>query len=143
MIKNDTNKMKFNMENFDNTINSCILMALFGAETPDISPDTNNGSIFVTGDTINVFKDTQIGSRFYIFVKNAKYTKENLDIANDLLLSALDFLKFENILANIESTPSMKEENFVFNINLSFIDKTENKNLEYNTAKKTYNLLNI
>ena len=116
MLKNDTNGIQFSMEQFDLGIESSILMALFGANTSAIESSENSGTLYFAGDTLNIFKEFQIGSEFSKFIKNAKATLIDCEKANELLLSALDFLKNENVALEITSSYELTEQYFKFNI---------------------------
>lgn len=140
MLENRDGRIVFSMKKFDKSIESAILMALIGAETPSVESVENLGTVQFAGDTINLFKDSQTGSRFLTHIQNSKATYENAEIANELLLDALDFLKNENIVLDITSEFEIIEEFFVFKILLTFNTTSEYFVLEVNTLKKIYNL---
>lgn len=141
MLNSQEGKIEFSMRKFDNGVESLILMALFGAITPEIDSSEQTGTLYFVGDTLNILKEYQIGSQFFIFIKNASATNSHLEKANELLLNALDFLKNENILNDITSEYKMRDQSFIFNITLRFNNKTEYRTLEINTLEKIYKLI--
>lgn len=141
MLNNQEGKIEFSMRKFDNSIESLILMALFGAITPEINSNENTGTLYFAGDTLNILKEYQTGSQFFTFIKSASAINSHLEKANELLLNALDFLKNENILNDITSEYKMIDQSFIFNITLTFNNKTEYRTLEINTLEKIYKLI--
>jgi hypothetical protein len=126
---------------FDDTLETFISIALFGARVPYNDGDNPSTLISHNVTPLNLFNQNTIGSTFLSFIENSS-TNLDLEKLNDVVSNALNFLILNQIVDGIEVTSTRIGVKIQINVYFTVNNFTNKKSILYNTMNSIFSITN-
>jgi phage gp46-like protein len=129
-----------NTLNPDNSLNTNIIISLFGSGVPRNTTTDNDLLNITTGSTLNLFLDEPIGSSLLDFLRENKVNDENLDTINDISQQALQWLIDTDTVSDVRVNSESQGNLVKLYITLDINNEQQNKEVVINTQNGDFNV---